>query len=76
MEMSFDGEALSTGVGAAALGNPLNAAKWLAQTLTTWGEQLKPGDRLLTGSFGPMVPLRLAVNVQASITGFGCCGFI
>ncbi|WP_298283503.1 fumarylacetoacetate hydrolase family protein [Novosphingobium sp.] len=76
MEMTFDGEVVSTGVGAAVLGNPLNAAAWLAQTLAARGEPLKAGDILLAGALGPMVALRPGVNVQASIAGIGSCSFI
>ncbi|MFA5963357.1 MAG: fumarylacetoacetate hydrolase family protein [Sphingomonas sp.] len=76
MEMTFDGEVVSTGVGAAALGNPLNAGAWLAQTLAARGEPLKAGDILLAGALGPMVALRPGVTVQARIAGIGVCSFI
>lgn len=75
MEMTFDGEVVSTGIGAAALGNPLNAAAWLAQTLAARGEPLKAGDVLLAGALGPMVALRPGVTVTAKIAGIGECSF-
>lgn len=75
MEMTFNGEVVSTGVGAAALGNPLNAAAWLAQTLAARGEPLKAGDVLLAGALGPMVALTPGVTVQASVGGIGTCSF-
>jgi 2-keto-4-pentenoate hydratase len=75
MEMTFDGEVVSTGVGAAVLGSPLNAAAWLARTLAARGERLKAGDVLLTGALGPMVALRPGVTVTATITGIGECSF-
>ena len=75
MEMTFDGEVVSTGIGAAALGNPLNAAAWLAQTLAARGKPLKAGDILLAGALGPMVALREGVTVQATIAGIGSCSF-
>lgn len=39
--------------GAAVMGHPATAASWLAGTLADYGEQLKPGDIILSGSFGP-----------------------
>jgi 2-keto-4-pentenoate hydratase len=75
MEMAFDGEVISTGIGAAALGNPLNAAAWLAQTLAARGEPLKAGDVLLAGALGPMVALKVGVTVRAKVAGIGECSF-
>lgn len=75
MEMTFDGAVVSTGVGAAALGNPLNAAAWLAQTLAARDEPLKAGDILLAGALGPMVALTPGNRVHATIAGIGEVGF-
>lgn len=75
MEMTFDGELVSTGIGAAALGNPINAAAWLAQTLAARGEPLKAGDILLAGALGPMVALKPGVTIKAKVAGIGTCGF-
>ncbi|WP_072383364.1 2-keto-4-pentenoate hydratase [Novosphingobium sp. NDB2Meth1] len=75
MEMTFDGETVSTGLGAAALGNPLNAAAWLAQTLAARGEPLRAGDVLLAGALGPMAALRPGVRVETRIAGIGACSF-
>lgn len=75
MEMTFDGAVVSTGSGAAALGNPLNAAAWLAQTLATRGEPLRAGDILLAGALGPMVALKPGLRVEARVAGIGTCSF-
>lgn len=75
MEMDVGGKIASTGVGAAALGNPLNAAAWLAQTLAERGEPLKAGDILLAGALGPMVALTPGDHVEARIAGIGSCSF-
>jgi 2-keto-4-pentenoate hydratase len=75
MKMLVNGEVASTGVGSAALGNPLNAAAWLAQTLCRRGQPLSRGDVLLTGSLGPVVTLSQGDRVQALVEGIGECSF-
>jgi 2-keto-4-pentenoate hydratase len=75
MEMTVNGAVVSTGVGAAALGNPLNAAAWLAQTLAARGAPLKAGDVLLAGALGPMVALKAGDVVEAKVGGIGACSF-
>jgi len=75
MEMRVNDAVASTGVGAAALGNPLNAAAWLAQTLAARGEPLKAGDILLAGALGPMVALTPGDHVHAKVAGIGECSF-
>jgi 2-keto-4-pentenoate hydratase len=75
MEMTVDGVVASTGVGAAALGNPLNAAAWLAKTLAARGEPLHAGDVLLAGALGPMVTLVPGNRVEAKVAGIGTCSF-
>ena len=75
MVMEVNGQIASLGVGAAALGNPLNAAAWLARTLAARGEPLKAGDILLAGALGPMVVLTPGDHVRAIVGGLGDCSF-
>ncbi len=75
MVMQADGVIASTGVGAACLGHPLNAAAWLARTLSLRGDPLKAGDIVLTGALGPMVTLKPGMHVEAAIGGLGRVGF-
>jgi 2-keto-4-pentenoate hydratase len=75
MELDLDGKTVSRGVGAAALGNPLHAAAWLARTLATRGEPLRAGDILLAGALGPMVALSPGDHIHACIAGIGACSF-
>ncbi|MEP6786766.1 MAG: fumarylacetoacetate hydrolase family protein [Sphingomonadales bacterium] len=76
MTMTIDGNTTSVGVGAAALGNPLNAAAWLARTLAGRGEPLKAGDIVLAGALGPMVALVPGNKVHATVAGIGEVSFI
>lgn len=75
MTMEIDGAIVSTGIGAAALGNPLNAAAWLARTLAGRGEPLKAGDIVLAGALGPMVALQPGNKVHATVAGIGAVSF-
>lgn len=75
MTMLVNGEVASTGAGSAALGNPLNAAAWLARTLCQRGQPLSRGDILLTGALGPVVALSRGDRVRAMVEGIGECSF-
>jgi 2-keto-4-pentenoate hydratase len=65
MEMLTNGEVVSTGQGAASMGDPLNALAWLADTLIDHGSPLQPGYIVLTGALGPVVKMRSGDRIQA-----------
>ena len=54
MRLSVNGTEVSTGSGAACLGHPLQAARWLADISCASGTPLRAGDVLMTGALGPM----------------------
>lgn len=72
MEMKDgDGEILSQGMGAACLGSPLTATRWLAQVMTKVGRPLRKGDIVLSGALGPMTPVEPGRKYIATIEGLG-----
>ena len=73
MRMEIDGEEASTGEGAACLGHPLHAARWLADTMSERGTPLRAGDVVMTGALGPMRPLEAG---QSVVCDFGPLGTV
>ncbi|MBF6191886.1 fumarylacetoacetate hydrolase family protein [Nocardia implantans] len=71
MRMSIDDVEVSTGTGAACLGDPLHALAWLARTTREFGRPLRAGQIVLSGALGPMAPIEGPGTVTADITGLG-----
>jgi 2-keto-4-pentenoate hydratase len=71
MVMENKGEQVSVGAGVACLGNPLNAAVWLARKMVDVGMPLSAGDVIMTGALGPMAPIGPGEVIEARISGLG-----
>lgn len=77
MALRVDGEVMSAGAGAACLDHPCLAVAWLANKLGEFGSGLKAGDVILSGAFGPVVPVTEGCHVEVEISGLGAvaCSF-
>jgi 2-keto-4-pentenoate hydratase len=71
MQLTCDGAVVSEGDGAACLGDPLNALRWLARTASAVGAPLRAGEVVLSGALGPMVDLKPGMSVVAQISDVG-----
>lgn len=73
MVLEKNGEVAATGAGAAALGSPVNAVAWLANTLGRLGIPLKAGEVILSGSLAAMLPVKAGDSLRVTIGGIGGC---
>jgi 2-oxopent-4-enoate/cis-2-oxohex-4-enoate hydratase len=71
MVLEKNGEIISTSVGAAVQGSPVNAVAWLANTLGRLGIGLKAGEIILSGSQSPLVPVKAGDSLYCSVGGLG-----
>jgi 2-keto-4-pentenoate hydratase len=71
MQMTNGADVVSTGVGHACLGHPLNATLWLARKMVEVGRPLSGGDIVLSGALGPMVAARPGQVYEARVSGVG-----
>lgn len=71
MVLEKNGEVVGTGAGAAALGSPVNAVAWLANTLGRLGIGLNAGEVILSGALAAMAPIAKGDAFRVSIGGIG-----
>ncbi len=71
MVMECQGEPVSVGAGAACLGHPINAVRWLAEEMVNRGRPLSAGDVVMSGALGPMVGVEAGQVYEVRINGLG-----
>ena len=66
-----NGADVGEGRGDAVLGHPFNSVAWLATKLESFGETLRAGDLIMTGSFTRQFPLAAGDRVETEFGGLG-----
>ena len=74
MWMKKNGHVVSTGAGAACLGDPINAVVWLANKLAAFDAYLQAGEVILSGALGPVTEVKAGDRIRAEISGLGSVG--
>jgi 2-keto-4-pentenoate hydratase len=67
----INGAEVASGTGAAVLGHPYNSVVWLAGKLAEFGEVLRAGDVIMSGSFTRQFPLAAGDRVETIFEGIG-----
>lgn len=71
MVMRRNGEVVATGAGAAALGDPLAAVAWLANTLAAWDVTLEAGHLIMTGALHAAFDVTSGDRIEATFDRVG-----
>jgi len=71
MVFTKNGNLVATGAGAAALGDPLSAVAWLANTLAPLGVTLPAGSVIMTGALHAMCPIAPGDIFRAEFSHLG-----
>jgi 2-keto-4-pentenoate hydratase len=70
VELRIDDQVMANGTGADAMGDPLEAVAWLANTLARSGRYLKSGELVMTGGLTRAFEIRAGQHVSARFSGF------
>ena len=73
--LKLNGVVEETGLAAGVQGHPAIGIAWLANKLAPWGEHLKAGQIVLSGSFTKPVPAKVGDVFEADYGALGCLHF-
>ncbi|HEV2189403.1 MAG TPA: fumarylacetoacetate hydrolase family protein, partial [Stellaceae bacterium] len=71
VSVRINGTPVATADGAAVLGHPYNSIAWLAGKLAQFGEGVRAGDYIMSGSFTRQFPLNPGDRIEAAFAGIG-----
>jgi 2-keto-4-pentenoate hydratase len=71
VSVRIDGAEVAAADGSAVLGHPYNSIAWLAGKLAQFGERVKAGDYIMSGSFTRQFPLAAGTRIEAAFAGIG-----
>jgi 2-keto-4-pentenoate hydratase len=71
VRVRIGGAEVATATGDAVLGHPYNAVAWLAAKLARFGERIRPGEYVMSGSFTRQFPLARGDRIEAAFDGIG-----
>ena len=71
VDVGINGSEVATAYGEAVLGHPYNSVAWLAAKLAQFGETLRAGDYIMSGSFTRQFPLDRGDRIEAVFDGIG-----
>lgn len=71
VSVRINGAEVAAGDGSAVLGHPYNSVAWLAAKLAQFGERVKAGDTIMSGSFTRQFPLAKGDRIEADFAGIG-----
>jgi 2-keto-4-pentenoate hydratase len=74
VRLERDGETVSTGVGAAALGDPAAAVAWAANKLAEFGATMEAGHVVMPGALHASAPVAAGESYRAVFDGLGSVG--
>ncbi|MEM7684976.1 MAG: hypothetical protein AAF293_09115 [Pseudomonadota bacterium] len=71
LKLIYDGETVDSWDDLTWPDDMISAIGWLAEKLDAQGKSLRAGDRLLTGAWGPPIPMAECSRVEVTSSAFG-----